>query len=155
MDKNEAKLRAAKFCAYQERAPFEVEEKLKSFGLNQKHIDQILRELSEDGYVNENRFANIYAKGKFRNNKWGKIKIRQHLLFKQIPKEVAEQGIMEIPDEEYEAMIKNLIKNKCNALEEPDLFIKNNKIASYLIQKGFEPDLVWKFLREDNPSDNF
>lgn len=146
MDESEAKLKAARYCAYQERARFEVEEKLKSYGIGDRQAKKILRELIEEGYINEGRFARAFSRGKFNNNKWGRIKIRQHLLQKQIPESLVEQGLSEIPVDEYLETIKSLIKQKGKALDEPDDFIRKNKIAVYLIQKGYEADLVWEEL---------
>jgi regulatory protein len=148
MDINDAKSKAARYCAYQDRARFEVEEKLKSYGLGIRQIKKILVELADEGFIDEKRFSKVFSLGKFRNNKWGKIKIRQHLLLKQVPKDVIEQGLNDIPDDEYFAMIKFLIKLKGSFFDEPDDFIRNNRIAAYLSQKGFEPELIWDALKE-------
>lgn len=148
MEIKEAKLKAARYCAYQERAPFDVEEKLKSFDLNPQQIKEILAELTEDGFINETRFTSIFVKSKFRNNKWGKIKIKQHLSLKKLPQDVIVSGLKEIPDEEYLSMIRMLVEQKTIHLNESDTFISNHKVASYLVQKGFEPELVWKYLKE-------
>ena len=58
----EAALQKAKhYCAYQERCHSEVKEKLYSFGINKKAVDELLSELISDNYLNEERFYILYA----------------------------------------------------------------------------------------------
>jgi regulatory protein len=151
METDQAKSKLERYCAYQDRSVFEAEEKLKGYGLGAKQIKGILAELMREGFLDENRFSINYAKGKFRNNKWGKIKIKQHLLQKRVPKVLVEKGLNEIPHDEYLEMISMLIDQKSRLIDEPDAFVKNNKIAAFLIRKGFEPDLVWDVLKETGP----
>jgi len=148
MDIQEAKEKAARYCAFQERAPFEVEEKLRGYGLKPQEIKKVMEDLKKEGFVDETRFARVYALGKFRNNKWGKIRIRQNLFLKRIGETLAQQALDEIPLEEYEAAAIKLIKGKYAALRDEDEYILQNKTAAYLIRKGFEPDLVWRLIRE-------
>lgn len=148
MDIQEAKEKAARYCAFQERAPFDVEEKLRGFGLKSQEIEEAMAYLEKEGFFDETRFALAYALGKFRNNKWGKIRIRQNLFLKRIGETVIQQALNEIPMEEYEVMAIKLIKGKCASLHDEDEYTLHNKTAAYLIRKGFEPDLVWRLIRE-------
>ena len=63
------------YCAYQERCHGEVRNKLYSFDLKKKNVEDIIARLIEEDYLNEERFALAFARGKFRMKRWGKEKI--------------------------------------------------------------------------------
>ncbi len=147
MDIKEAKIKIANYCAYQERAPKEVEEKLSGFGLKEQVIHKIIKELVDEGFLNEDRFARAYVSGKFRNNKWGKHKIRQHLIFKGIDKAKIETALNGIDADDYHQMIRHLIMQKQASFDSTDSYIKKQKIAAYLLQKGFESEAIWENLK--------
>jgi len=67
------------YCAYQERSHFEVKTALCSHGLTIGEADEIIAELISEDYLNEERFARAFARGKFRMKKWGRVKIRYEL----------------------------------------------------------------------------
>lgn len=73
----EAKLKAARFCAYQERSQQEVRDKLYEYGLHYNDVEELLSELIVEGFINEERFARAYVRGKFKMKKWGRHKILQ------------------------------------------------------------------------------
>ena len=79
IDKKTALLKAADYCAYQERSQQEVRDKLYGYGLHHDEVEENLSELITQGYLNEERFAKAYAGGKFRIKGWGKRKILQGL----------------------------------------------------------------------------
>lgn len=145
----EAKLKAARFCAYRERAPLEVREKLESCGLTGAQLEQVLRELADDGFVNEQRFAAAYANGKLRIKKWGKLKIRRGLESYKLNNECVCRALDSLPESEYLETMNKLIEKKRRLLKISDPFIRNHKIAQFVISKGFEPDLIWEYLTSD------
>ncbi|MCD4665427.1 MAG: RecX family transcriptional regulator, partial [Bacteroidales bacterium] len=63
------------FCAYQERSMFDVENKLNTFHLQEDVYESVIIKLKREDYLNEERFAKVFASGKLRINKWGKNKI--------------------------------------------------------------------------------
>ena len=67
------------FCAYQERCHSEVKEKLYGYGLNKDDVEELISKLIEENYLNEERFAIVFAGGKFRSKNWGKVKIKYEL----------------------------------------------------------------------------
>ncbi|MEM7109092.1 MAG: regulatory protein RecX [Bacteroidota bacterium] len=145
--KEEAKLKAADFCAYQERSQQEVRDKLYDYGLHQEDVEEVISLLITEGFVNEERFARAYIRGKFRLKKWGKIKIANGLIPHKISDYCLKKGWEEIDEEEYHQVLINLIDKKNSSLKETSLLIKKRKIAQYAIQKGFEPSLVWDYIR--------
>jgi regulatory protein len=136
--------RAQKFCDYQERYQQEVRDKLYSWGAKTDEVEQVLCRLVESDYINEERFARAFARGKFRIKHWGKNKIRQELKLRKISEYCIKQGFSEISDDEYSGVLKRVIEKKTREIAGVS---KQYKIASYAISRGFEPDLVWDILK--------
>lgn len=140
----------AKYCAYQDRCQWEVEQKLKEFQLIPEAYDLILIYLIENQFLNEERFAASFVRGKFRIKKWGKTKIQLELKKRQIPIRLITQAIHQIDDQEYIDTLKELFDKKKDSLNsERDSFKKQAKIRNYLLQKGYESDLIYDLLRAE------
>ena len=138
-----------RYCAYQERSHREVKEKLFSYGLHSDEVDQILSKLITEGFVNEERFAKAFAGGKFRMKKWGRLKIENELNVLGLSRKCITRGLDEILDEDYIKTLQQLLKKKNNLISEPEVFKKRNKLAQYAIGRGYEPELVWKLIKEN------
>ena len=143
----EAKVKAARFCAYRERAAVEVRNKLESYGLESHQLEQVILELEHDGFLNEQRFAKSYASGKLRIKKWGRLKIKRGLEAYELPVEQIGKALESLPPSEYQETMKGLVQKKRSSLKESDPFVRNHKIAQFVISKGFEPDMVWTYLK--------
>ena len=152
MDYKKAKIKAANFCAYQERTQQEVRDKLYSLGLKPNQVEQIITELITENFINEERYAITYAGGKFRMKNWGRLKIQQMLMAKNITDYCIRQALAQIDEDEYRQTIHQLVQKKAERLKIEDLFIKRKRIRTYLISKGFEPELVWEILKDEIPT---
>ena len=137
------------FCAYQERCHAEVRDKLYSFGLHRKDVDGIIVVLIGDNYLNEERFAINFAGGKFRMKHWGKNKIKQRLKLKQVSDYCIKKALMEIDEAEYLRTFKKIAEQKLATLKrEKNIFVKKSKLQNFLLQKGYEMDLIGKEVEE-------
>jgi len=137
------------FCSYQERSHQEVKEKLYSFGLYKEDVEALISQMIEENYLNEERFAVAFAGGRFRIKKWGKIKIRYELKQKRISDYCIKKGLASINDEEYLITLEKLFKEKRSSLRtEKNIFIKKQKIRSFLMQRGFEPQLISELIQQ-------
>ena len=134
------------YCAYQERTLMEARYKLISYKLSENHIENIIKQLIKEDYINEERYAKTFVTSKLRLKKWGKIKIIHALHQKQIPEIYIEMGLNEINEGEYMQVIIDLIKKKRKESKEPVNFNFHYKISKYLISKGFESDMVWRVI---------
>ena len=143
----QAKIKAARYCAYQERTQQEVRNKLYELGLYQDEVEDVLTDLITENFINEERYAKALANGKFRLKKWGRNKIKYALHQKGISDYCIQQALNEISEEEYKSEISNMIDKKIKQ-EHGATYIIKNKIAKYMIGKGFESDLVWPILNE-------
>jgi len=131
------------FCAYQERCHSEVKEKLYSYGVYGEDADLIIGKLIEENYLNEERFAIHYAGGKFRMKQWGKVKIKFALKQKQVSDYCIRKALNSIDDAAYAAALEKTVAEKLRALRgEKNIFIKKRKLQDFLLQRGFENELV-------------
>ena len=103
-----------------------------------------MAELITDDYLNEERFAIAYAGGHFRLKHWGRIKIRYELRQKQVSDYNIKRGLESIDEDDYLKLLSSLAKEKWNSFNNSDQtdFIRRVKTQAYLIQKGFEAELV-------------
>ncbi len=144
----EALAKIQRYCAYQERSHKEVKTRLYDFGLYGTQVDEIISQLITDGFLNEERFAKAYAGGKFRMKKWGKLKIKNELEFLGLTKNCIQRGLKEIEPQDYSKTLKTLIKKKTAEINEENRFKKRDKVARFVIGKGYEPELVWEYVKD-------
>ncbi len=145
----EAKRKAEAYCAYQERAQQEVRDKLYLWGLHQADVENIISELIEENYLNEERFAKAFVLGKFRIKGWGKIKIVYHLKQKKVSKPLINIALSEIDDEEYTKTILEIIAKKIKKPLKSISALEKNKLLSFLQSKGYENELIFKIFKEN------
>ena len=146
---DEAKGKLEHYCAYQERCHKEVQQKLYEMRMIPEAIDDIIHHLLQHNFLNESRFAQAFARGKFRSKKWGKQRIVRELKFRQISQYNIKLALKEIPEDEYLATFDILAEKRFLQLEkESDLQKKRKKFADYLFYRGWESELVWEKVRE-------
>ncbi|RYY31064.1 MAG: RecX family transcriptional regulator [Chitinophagaceae bacterium] len=136
------------YCAYQERCHSEVKEKLYSLGLWQTQVEELISKLIEENYLNEERFAGQFAGGKFRMKHWGRVKITHELKKKGVSPYNIRKGLLAIDGDQYDEVFAKLAGDKLDTLRnEKNIFIKKKKVQDFLLQRGFERDLINDFLR--------
>ncbi|WP_340152735.1 regulatory protein RecX [uncultured Marivirga sp.] len=139
----EGKARGARYCATQDRTQQQVRDKLYDWGLYGDEVEEVIAWLISEDFINEERFAQSYVRGHFRLKKWGRIKIKQGLEQKKISEYCIKVGMKEIDVEEYQDTIFKLLEKKWKTIKDSNQYIKKQKVVRYLLQKGFESDLVW------------
>ena len=140
----------AKYCAYQERCVKDVRDKLKTFDIAQEERDKILDYLLDNRFVNDERFAKIFVRGKINQSGWGLNKIRFHLMQKGIAKEIIDEALRQTDEEAYRNKLVDILKVKAKSVKAETEFEKKRKLAAYAMQKGFESSLVWEILKSAN-----
>ncbi len=144
----EAHAKAEGYCAYQERTHQEVRDKLYSYGLHKSDVEDILTQLITSRFLNEERFAKAFAGGKFRIKHWGKNKIENELKKRGISTRCIQTGLKEIDGPDYRKTLRQLIAKKTRTVTEQNLFKKRDKVARFVIGKGYEPELTWALVKE-------
>ena len=144
----QAFLKLKHFCSYQERCHADVKEKLYSFGLRKAEVEQLISRLIEENYLNEERFAQLFAGGYFRQKKWGINKIVYALRQKKVSEFNIKKGLKEIDREEYEAVAEKLVANKWASLKNEQYLNRQAKTMAYLLQKGYESELIQQLIQK-------
>lgn len=143
MTKEQAFQKIKHYCGYQERCHAEVKDKLYSYGLWKKDVELLISQLIEENYLNEERFAKLFAGGKFRMKHWGRVKIKYELKQKKISEYCIKKGLQEINEDDYAKTLNKLASTKWRSLSsEKNIFVKKSKAMNYLLQKGFEASLA-------------
>jgi regulatory protein len=134
------------YCAYQERCHKEVQLKLKKMGMIPEAMDKIIVHLIEHNYLNEERFAKAFVRGKFRIKKWGKNRLVRELKFREVSKYSIVSGLSEIEPEEYLEILDELVKKRIAQVKERNQYKKKRKVADYLLYRGWESHLIYEKL---------
>lgn len=138
------------YCSYQDRCYQEVEEKLKNFTLIPQAKEQVMIFLIENNYINEERFAKSFARGKHNYKFWGKNRINLELKFRAISKKNIELALAEIPNEIYLSNFHQLAEKHWDSIKEKKGPKKNKKFVDFLLRKGYESQLIYDKLQELN-----
>ena len=144
----EAQLKLEYYCSYQERCHQEVVQKLYDLGMKSNEVDAIVVHLLQNNFLNEERFARSFARGKFRIKHWGKIRIVNELKQRQISAPNIKCGLTEISDEEYRDTFEKLAQRHWETIRETNVQKKKKKFCDYLLRKGWESNLVYDSLKE-------
>jgi regulatory protein len=145
---DEAKKKLEHYCAYQERCHQEVVNKLRGMKMIPQAIDVILVHLIQHNYLNEERFAKTYVRGKLRFKKWGKRRLTSELKKKDISKININQALTEIDNTEYVEIFNDLAEKRLNSLREKDKYQKKRMLADYLLYRGWETYMVYDKVNE-------
>ena len=138
----------AKYCAYQERCVKDVRDKLKTFDISEEEKAKIFDYLLDNRFVNDERFAMAFVRGKVNQSGWGGNKIRFHLIRKGIDKEIIDEALGQTDEEVYRQRLIDILKTKSKTVKAETDFEKKRKLAAYAMQKGFESSLVWEVLKD-------
>lgn len=131
------------FCAYQERCHEEVISKLHNMKMDSDVIDAIMVHLIASNFLNEERFACSFTRGKHRIKHWGKIRIVNELKYKNISQTLINIALKEITPEEYTQTFHNLAERHWESIRETNGLKKRKKFCDYMLRRGFESNLVY------------
>ena len=143
-DAKEAFLRACSFCAYQERSPAEVLERLREWQVRGEDAAWVVNRLQEENFLDEARFARSFAGGKFRVKRWGRVKIRHELRLHGLSEPLVRLGLQEINEADYRRTLLDLLAKKNAALRDEDPIARRQKLIRFGLAKGYENELVWQ-----------
>lgn len=144
----EAHQKLMHFCAYRDRSQKEVEDKLDNMRMIPEAKEKIIISLMQEGFLNEERFARSFARGKFRIKKWGRIRITQELKKREISTPIIKLGLSEINETDYRKSLYELAEKKSEQIKESNTFKRKKKLADHLLRKGYESQLVFDCVNE-------
>ena len=134
------------YCRYQQRCQSEIKQKLFELGINSKDHHELIDELIKENSLNDERFAVAFVSGRFRLKQWGRKKIQQGLKEKRVSDETAQKALEQIDQKEYMAVLNKLAKERYASLKHEQYLVRKKKTMDYLMQKGYEVDLVREIL---------
>ena len=144
----EATKKLEHYCAYQERCHKEVRKKLQSMYMIPEAIDVIIVHLLDHNFLNEERFAKAFVRGKFRIKHWGRRRLILELKQKDISKFNINLALLEIEDEEYLEIFSALSEKRVDLIKESNIYKKRKKFIDYFLYRGWESHLVYEKAHE-------
>ncbi|MEP7266764.1 MAG: regulatory protein RecX [Saprospiraceae bacterium] len=136
----EGKSLMRQYCNFQERCHKDVRTKGLGLGFRGENLEEIIAAMISEGLLDEERYARALARGKFRNNYWGRIKIIHALKQHAIPEYCIKKALTEIAEDDYQATLKKLIAAKQKTISSS--LKDQQKLITYLLQKGFEYESI-------------
>ncbi|HTD40931.1 MAG TPA: RecX family transcriptional regulator [Mucilaginibacter sp.] len=149
-DEKTALAKAEHYCAYQERSQQEVRDKLYEWGLYPNIIENVIVQLIAGNFLNEERFANAYARGKFNQKGWGKNRIKQGLKFKRVSDVLIRKALNSINSDDYSKMLEQVLQKKATFLNEKDPYKRKYKLQQYALSRGYENDIISDVLKNSD-----
>ena len=148
VSKDDALKKLQRYCAYQERCHQEVRQKLLDLSIYGDDLEDIIVELIKDDFLNELRFAQIYAGGKFRIKKWGRYRIKRELKQRRISEYCIKKAMLEIDEDDYIKTLHEIFEKRLKIISEPNEFMTIGNLAKYAISRGFESEIVWREVKK-------
>ena len=136
-----------RYCAYQDRCHQEVRKKLLDLGVYGDDLEEIISELVLENFLNEERYARSFVRGKFRMKQWGRNRILQELKLRKISDYCIRKGMTEIEEDEYLATIEKVLEKKAQLLKTGTSYERRNKLYQYALRRGFEKDLCLPIIK--------
>lgn len=137
-----------KYCAASERCTREVEFKMRELKVPDKERDGIFAVLRKEGYLDDLRYAKAFARGKFHQNHWGRIKIRYELAGRGLSDTNIRQGLDDIDEVEYIDMIRQILQKKISETKAEKKLNIRSKLVNFAMGKGYESSLILDVLKE-------
>ena len=141
--------RAAALCSRKELSSGQIRAKLKEWKVDEPRTETIMKLLIEQKFVDDQRYASLFVREKFRLNRWGRVKIAHQLKQHGVGDEIIENALSEIDEDTYYRTCKDLMKGKSATIKDKNPFTRKGKILRYLSGKGFETDLIYRILNSE------
>lgn len=142
MTEQEAYLKLAALCAQAEHCQHEMHEKMKKWELPEAVQSRVMARLIKERYVDDKRYAQAFVKDKIRYNKWGRRKVQQALWMKRIDDDIQQIVLNEISDEEYQKVLRPLLKQKSKSIKADSDYERNQKLVRFALGRGFTFDII-------------
>jgi regulatory protein len=135
-------------CSRRELCPADIRARLDSWGLPARESEKIISELIKENFINELRFAEAFARDKFKYNKWGKIKINAHLKAKHIQTDIIKSALDSLDNEAYLKLARDLIHNHRKSVRAKSAYDMKARLLRYGLSKGFENSVLYDILND-------
>lgn len=151
-----AYLQLAQLCARSEHCQYDMLEKMRRWEMSDEAQARVMQRLISERYVDDERYARAFVKDKIRYNKWGRRKVEQALWQKHIDKNIQQQVLNDVDDQEYLDVLRPLLKQKRKSTKAASDYEMNQKLVRLALSRGFTYDIIRQCLDVDDEdfSDN-
>ena len=149
MTEQEAYLQLAAICAQAEHCEQEMRDKMKRWELDETVQNRIIDRLTEERYIDNERYARAFVKDKIRYNKWGRRKVQQALWMKRVDQDIQQRVLDEIDEKEYLDVLRPLLKQKRKSIKAESDYELNQKLVRFALSRGFTFDIIRQCLNVD------
>ena len=149
MTEQEAYLQLAALCAQAEHCEQEMRDKMKRWELDETVQNRVIDRLTEERYIDNERYARAFVKDKIRYNKWGRRKVQQALWMKRIDNDIQQRVLDEIDEKEYLDVLRPLLKQKRKSIKAGNDYELNQKLVRFALSRGFTFDIIRQCLNVD------
>lgn len=144
----EALAKATELCSHSEKCSYDIKLKCQEWQLSREETVKLIDFLSEEKFIDQQRYANSFVSDKFRFNKWGKIKLSYALRQKQIEDKYIREALDGLPEEEYSKVLRDLLTSKAKTVKDKDAYTRRNKLLAFVQGKGFGVEEALKIIEE-------
>ncbi len=148
LTETQAMNRAAALCARSEQAPRDIREKLLRWGLTTDEANQVLNQLVDQGFIDEQRFACAFVNDRFNFNGWGRVKIAHQLRLKGISNEIIDEAMALIDEEKYRQRLVELLHSKWRVIKEREPRAAWAAMMRFAASRGFESDIAAECVKQ-------
>ena len=110
-------------------------------------VNQIVVSLISDNFLNEERFAFSYARGKFSQKHYGKIRIQRELKLRDIHPKLIQKALDQIDSTDFDDAFEVLADKKWESLKNENVLVKKKKFFDYMVYRGWETERIYDKLR--------
>ena len=143
---NQAYAKMAQLCSRSEQCSTDIRKKIIAFELVEEIVEEIIEKLKAEKFINDERYVKAYVSDKFKFNKWGKVKMRHYLRMKGLPEDIIHNGLDEIDEEKYKAVLIKTMKDKAKTVKKKTKFEKMEQVIRFAQTRGFEPEMIHRYI---------
>jgi len=140
----------AGLCSKSEQCTPDIRKKIRALGGDSILEERIVTRLTQEKFLSDERYAGMFASEKFRINKWGKVKIRYYLKLKGLDEQVIQPALASIDDREYVNLLVKTLKEKAKSIKSGTSYEKTGQLIRFAQGRGFEPELIHRYLDKAN-----
>lgn len=142
----EALYKASALCSTTEYCSTEIRQKLLKWGVSENDSESIIQKLTDDGYINEERYCLAFIHDKLNYNKWGRRKIHEALRQKRIASSLIRETLGQIDPDLYQQILKKILDSKNKEIKADNAYERNGKLMRFALSRGFESEYISRLL---------
>lgn len=144
----EAFNKMAQLCSRSEQCSADIRKKIAAYDIVEEVVEEIIARLKSEKFLDDDRYVHAYISDKIRLNKWGRIKMRYYLKAKGLPDALIEKGLNEIDMEQYKKVLLATMNEKAKKVKKESKYEQAAHIIRFAQSRGFEPEIIHRYLGE-------